>query len=346
MRAVAPTSRFAQGGSEPPRQGGLPLRGHIFLARRAGNAPHRGLGPSPGIVGLALAAALALGGCGGSEDTAAGDASAAAMTQILNDARAAFPNVHLGEVAAFDTENLYEAIDGAAPYFIDSGFVRLVRGEWQPADAKGGAYVEMEFYDMGSPLGALDMLADSRTDKTVYAPIGNEAHEMDEMLEFRTGRYYVKLIPRRDGAAMKSLTKTVAEALVKAAPPGPSDEALVSPLPADKMVPHSAVYVAKEFLGHEFLKDVREAAYDTGGKRVRLFLMATDSPEKAKAAFQAWKKSLPAPPAGRNLPNTFTSTEEYVGPIVVAHRGRYLAGAIGEAAPAGALLESFLKRLE
>lgn len=297
-------------------------------------------------IGLALLAALAAGGCGGS-DAAATDASRAAMTRILDEVKASLSNVPLADVAAYDIENLYEAIDGAAPYFIDSGFVRLVRGEWRPADAKDGAYVEMEWYDMGSPLGALDIIADSRTDKTVYVPIGNEAHLGDDMLELRTGRYYVKLTPRRDAAAVKTLMQTVAQEIAKAAPPGPTDEALVAPLPAEKMVPHSAAGASKDFLGRDFLVNICEATYETGGGRVRLFLMATDSPDQARAAFAAWRQSVPASPAtGRDLPNMLTSTEDYAGTIIVAHHKRYLAGAIGDPLAARLLLESFLKRLE
>jgi hypothetical protein len=296
---------------------------------------------------LAFLAALAFGGCGESDDGAAADASRAAMTKILDEAKAGLPKVQLASVRAYDSNNLFEAIDGAAPYFFNAGFVRLVTGEWRPADAKGDAYVDMELYDMGSPLGPLDLIADSRTEKTLYVPIGNEAHSSDEMLEVRTGRYYLKLTPRHDVAAMKPIMQAVAREIVKAAPPGANDEALVAPLPAEKMVPHSAVYASKEFLGREFLSHVREAAYDVGGNRVRLFVMATDSPDKARAAFVAWKESVPAPPApGRDLPNMLTSTEDYVGTIIVAHRGRYLAGAIGDPASARPLLEAFLKHLE
>jgi hypothetical protein len=300
----------------------------------------------PPFIGMILAAAVVIGGCGGSEDAASVDASRAAMAKILYQVRAALPNARMGDPQGYDSENLYEAVDGMAGYYIDAGFVRLARCEWRPADSKDDACLAMDLFDMGSPLGALDLLADSRTDKTVYAAIGNEAHWTDEMLELRTGRYYVKLVPHPGGAALKPLMKAVAEALVKAAPPGPADEALVSPLPADKMVPHSAAYVAKEFLGREFLSNVREAAYEAGGKRVRLFLMATDSPEKARAVFMAWKELVPPSSATeRDLANMFTSSEEDVGATLVAHHGKFLVGAIGDPATARPLLESFLRHL-
>jgi hypothetical protein len=296
---------------------------------------------------LILVAAAAFAGCAGPDDAAAIDASRAAMTKILAQTKAALPSARMSDPVAYDSENLYEAVDGMAAYYIDSGFMRLVRCEWRPAESKGEAHVAMDLFDMGSPLGALDVMVDSRTEKTVYATIGNEAHRGDEMLELRTGRYYVKLVPRHAGAGLQPLMKVVAEALVKAAPPGPADAALISPLPADKMVPHSAAFVTREFLGRDFLNNVREAVYEAGGKRVRLFLMATDTPQNAKAAFVAWKESVPRPPtAERDLANMFTSSEDDVGAVIVAHHGKFLVGAIGDPAAARPLLESFLRRLE
>lgn len=296
---------------------------------------------------LAFAATVAAGGCGQTENGPAADAAKAALEEIVRKVATAVPAEPAGDTLWYRPDTLFEYIDGDAGRFIDAGFLWVVHTEWRPRGAAGKAYVELDIYDMGSPLGALDVFADSRSDQVPHLALGNEALGTDELLEIRLGRYYVKLVPRHDPSQMRSLMRTLADAVIAAAPAGPGDEQLISPLPTERLVPHSANFTTRGFLGRDFLCNVREAAYETGGKRVRLFVMDAQSPDKAKAALREWKESVPAQSTSpRNLPNVFESTEVYVGTVTVAQKDRYLAGAIGEPESARPMLESLLRRLE
>jgi len=298
------------------------------------------------IIVLAALAAIVLSGCS-SGDSAGSAAPRAAVTKILDAVAAAVPGKRAEEVAWYETENLYEYVDGAAGTYFDAGFVLLAHSEWRPDGGKEGAYVELDIYDMGSPLGALAILAGGRTPQTQYLDIGNEAQVSDEGIEMRVGRYYARLVARRDVEGQKEFVKAIAAALAKAAPAGPPDAELVAPLPSANVAPHSAAYVAKGFLAREFLGKVREAAYEAHGKRVRMFVMDSGSPEKAKAILVEWKESVPPQPIGaQDLPNTVSYTEEYVGAITATAQGRWVAGVIGEPEVAKPMLASFLKHLE
>jgi len=268
------------------------------------------------------------------------------MTAILEAVAAHTPAQRLGEVTWYGPDNLHEYIDGMAPYFTDSGFVRLAHSEWRAADAAGDAYVELDLYDMGSPEGALDVLCDSRTPGTVYLDIGSEAHRTEDGIELRAGRYYVKSVARRDVAGQQDLLKALAEAVAAAAPQGPSDDSLLAPLPAEDRLPHSAAYTTKGFLGREFLRGVREAAYDVNGKNIRLFVMGADDLTAAARVFQQWRTSLTTALARDEGPESFAYDEPYVGHVLVIRRGRYVAGAIGDPAAAQESLKRLLARLE
>jgi hypothetical protein len=298
------------------------------------------------LIAVAALAAVLVSGCSSGDSTAAA-APRAAVTKILDAVAAAVPGNRTDEVTWYETENLYEYIDGAAGTYVDAGFVLLAHSEWRAKGAKEGAYVELDVYDMGSPLGALDILADGRTPQTKYLDIGNEAQVSDEGIDLRVGRYYARLVARRNIEGQKEFVKAIAAARAKAAPAGPADAELVAPLPSANMAPHSAAYVAKGFLAREFLAKVREAAYEAHGKRVRMFVMDAGAPEKAKAAITEWKESIPPQPIGaQDLPNTVSYAEEYVGAITATAQGHWVAGVIGEPAVAKPLLASFLKHLE
>jgi hypothetical protein len=299
--------------------------------------------PSIGLIALA---AMLFGGCGPG-DSSAPDAPRPAMTRILGGVAADVPGQRTGDVMWYEPENLYEYVDGMAGYYVDSGFLLLAHSEWRGRDSKEGAYVELDIYDMGSPVGALDILADARTPQTQYVDLGNEAHETDDGMDLRVGGYYVKLVARRDIAGQRDFIKALATAVVKAAPAGPSDDALVAPLPAGGMAPHTAAYSTKGFLGRDCLNKVREAAYEVQGKRVRLFVIDAGDADKAKEMVAEWKDSIPPQPIGAPaLPNALSYNEDYVGTVTATVQGKWLAGAIGEAAVAKPLLASLLKRLQ
>lgn len=301
------------------------------------------------LIGLALAAAIAVGGCGGTGDSGAAVSPKAALTKILRDVEAAGVAAPVGEVGWYEPDRLFELIDGDAVRFVDAGFVLLAHAEWKPAGAAAAKpYVEMDIYDLATPAGAMDLLCDSRSDGAKFLPLGNEAIGGDDMLELRAGRYYVKLTPRHDPAALKPVMKALAEAVAKAVPAGPSDEKLVAPLPADKMIPHTAAFYSKGYLGRDFLGGVREAAYEAaGGKRVRLFVLDAGAEDKAKALLAEWKESVPAAAAkAQTMPNTVVSTDEFQGTIIITRKDHRLAGTVGDEAAGHALLEAFLKHLE
>jgi len=299
--------------------------------------------PSIGLIALA---AMLFGGCG-SGDSASSNAPRPALTRILDGVAADVPGQRIGDVMWYEPENLYEYINGMAGYYVDSGFLLLAHSEWGGRDAKEGAYVELDIYDMGSPAGALDVLADARTPQTQYAALGNEAHETDDGMDLRVGGYYVRLVARRDIAGQRDFIKALAAAVAQATPAGPSDEALVAPLPAAGMVPHTAAYSTKGFLGRDCLNKVCEATYEVQGKRVRLFVIDAGDADKAREMLAEWKDSIPPQPIGAQaLPNSLSYNEDYVGTVSATAQGKWLAGAIGEAAVAKPLLASLLKRLE
>jgi len=231
---------------------------------------------------------------------------------------------------------------------VDAGFVRVVHTEWAEPGAKAGAYVEMHVYDMGSPFGALDVLADARTPATVYLEIGDETHQADAGLDLRVGRYYARLVARKDVAGQKEFVKRLATALAKAAPPAPPEDQLLAPLPAVGRLPHSASYTTKGFLNRDGLQGVREAAYSVGGTRVRLFILEAKTADAARAVFAEWRDSLPpqAFAAGQDRPNTFTYTEAYTGPVTAVLKGRFVCGAIGDQAAARPMLDALVNRIE
>jgi hypothetical protein len=292
-----------------------------------------------------LAAALIAGGCSPQPESPAAVAHAE-MVRLLDSLAPAANAERQDDVAWYDEENLPEAIQGAAGFFIEAGFVQLARSRWRAADAQGPAGVELDLFDMGSPHGALDVLADIRSPKNVPLDIGDEAQQTDTGLEMRLGRYYVRLTALRNAVSQQDLVLALAEALAKAAPRGPPETTLVSPLPPANLIPHTVTYVAKGFLGRAFLEKVHAASYRVNDQRIQLFIMNAGSPEQARSVLSQWRSVLPPQPLGTvEAVDRMEWDEETVGPVVVVAAGRWLVGAIGDPATTRSRLEQLISRL-
>ena len=169
---------------------------------------------------LSLSAALVLASAGCKQSAppdARIEAAEARMIEILDAAQSATGAERLTEIAWYDAENLHKVINGMAPEFVDAGFVLLVHAEWRDKEFEGPGYVELDLYDMGSPDGASLVFNEPEAASALLLPGGVKAYAGDAMIEFRTGRYYVKLTARRDPAGQQTLLRDLASALAEAA---------------------------------------------------------------------------------------------------------------------------------
>ncbi|HUW99970.1 MAG: DUF6599 family protein [Phycisphaerae bacterium] len=164
----------------------------------------------------ALAALAALAGCGTGEQGAVPDEAAqAAIVEILQAAQAQTQADRVAEIVWYTPETLHEYINGMAPRFVEAGFVILAHTEWRDREDEGPGYVELDLYDMGTAGGAAAVFDEPDAANSLPLPGGVKAYAGDAMIEFRTGRYYVKLTSRRDPEAQEPLLKELAEAVAE-----------------------------------------------------------------------------------------------------------------------------------
>jgi hypothetical protein len=170
------------------------------------------------VLSLSAVLAVAAAGCTPQASPDARiEAAEAKMIEILDAIQSATDAERLSEIAWYDAENLHKYINGMAPRFVGAGFVVLAHTEWRDKRDEGPGYVELDFYDMGTPRGAMAVFEDPQPEKAVALPGGGAAYAAAGMIEFRTDRYYVKLTARRDPAGQQTLLRALASAVAEAA---------------------------------------------------------------------------------------------------------------------------------
>jgi hypothetical protein len=119
-----------------------------------------------------------------------------------------------GEVQTFDPKTLYEYINGAADLYLAYDFEKLQIEEYQNEKK---ASVTIEVYRHKTPNDAFGIYSQERLPESSYLDVGTQGYSDKEVLNFFTGRYYVKItgykIESGEQEAMLSFAKKVAENL-------------------------------------------------------------------------------------------------------------------------------------
>jgi len=167
-------------------------------------------------IGLVLLSAIIGAGCNGSDNGTPADSPQAALTPILDAAKATGAAPY-GEALWYTRDSLYDYINGMAEEYLDAGFVGLAHSEWKAAGATGNAYVEIDLYDMGSAKGVAAVMTAPPPDKTAEIAPGVTAYRDEGICEFGAGRYYVRLTARPDAEGQKALLDALARAVAEKA---------------------------------------------------------------------------------------------------------------------------------
>jgi hypothetical protein len=250
-----------------------------------------------------------------------------------------------GAIQRFTPENLYDYINGQAPFVISFGFRTLAQGTYRLGT---GAEATVDLYDMVSADNAFALF---RSQSDVEAPpldIGTEGVGGNEGVEFWQGRFYVAVSVRSSGKGEGALA--IARELSRDLPPTKAWPAYLQLLPQGHRIARSEQYAPADLFGYEFLKRAVHARYTLEGSEARLFACRYDSPEEAAKALAriraALSKPQPAPPLALGE-GSVVANDATLGAVAAFRCGRFVGGMSHyvEGAAAKALLADLERRL-
>ncbi|MBN1940418.1 MAG: hypothetical protein JW843_12595 [Candidatus Aminicenantes bacterium] len=225
-------------------------------------------------------------------------------------------------------ETLFEYINGAAENFLSYNFIELAVGRYRGAGGK--AEMTVEIYDMGAPDHAFGIYGSERYPESRFLPFGVQGYIEDEVLNFFSGRYYVKLMVYEAGDRTSESLKAFASAVAKGiAEPG------TFPLPVRAFAPagrvaNSEKFILRDFLGLAFLTRGYVATYRTAESgEFDAFVIETPLPEQAAKTLAAiaghFAKGAGLDPASGEI---IRLKDPYLENILAVKEGRYVVGAV------------------
>ncbi len=237
-------------------------------------------------------------------------------------------------VRTFDSETLYNLVDGQADFFFAYGFERVAVQRYQNAD---GVSLSVEVWQLATPADAYGLFTARIAGEPIAVGNGGDT-DPRRRIAFWQNRYYVSVnalrpVPDADLLAFAQVVSLVL-------PTGGEPPAVVNRLPREGLVARSPLFFHQElsiqdrlWLGGENILGLSQetncvlAQYDLGGVAVQLLLIEYPDAARATAGLAALQDG------------------ELEGLLAANARGNLLAAVLGDAdvAAAGELLARVLQ---
>jgi hypothetical protein len=188
----------------------------------------------------------------------------------------------MSDTEFYNSDNLYEKIDGRAPAYQSFNVVGL-RSRSFSVNAQAGSYVDVYEYRFDNPVDAFAMFALERDPKGGALDFAPDGYSGEMGYFFRQGAVYVQVIASDQKPETLALTKAIAQNRAKVLPADDQGLAGRRRLPAADMEAGSVAYVPENAQGQATLKDVYQAKYKVPGGDLSFFIMVAAPEDAAKA---------------------------------------------------------------
>ena len=192
----------------------------------------------------------------------------------------------MGDTEFYSADTLYEKIDGRAPAYLGFNFQNLRTRSFEVLGGTG-SFVDVYEYHFDTPINAFGMFALERDAKGAALDFAPDGYAGELGYYFRQGACYVQIIASDTKEKTVAIAKAVAQDRAKALPVDNAGLDARRRLPATGLDPASVQFTGENAMGQEFLKNVFQATYAFGGKKLPFFVMAA-TPEEAAAAWQSF----------------------------------------------------------
>jgi hypothetical protein len=226
-------------------------------------------------------------------------------------------------IRVFNTENLWDHINGAAGSYHAYAFVKLEVFDYMLTDDK---YITVEVYHHATPENAFGIYSSERPEESNFLNIGSEGYYEENFLNFLKGSSYIKM--RGSGELIsKNILIEIAKALNDSLPGNESLPTALKKLPTRGKIKHSSMYVNQNFLGYPSLYDAYIADYMMDDKEFRFFVFdrkTENEIDEFLTPFLTNRSNMNALP----IHEIVEINDPYNGTIFFLKKGNYVLGSV------------------
>lgn len=198
----------------------------------------------------------------------------------------------LSKMKIYTSENLYEKIDGKAPFYLDSGFQRLLTRRFVSSQNNEHS-MEVYLYDMGGHRNAFSVYSRQKRSGAHFLSDIPFAYKTGNAVYLVAGKFYVEIVGTAEAPALAQAMRTFGKHIYNTWD-GSGNEGLseLSLFPETNLVPHSFEFYVADAFGFSGLNNTFTAEYQVKGKSVTAFFSKRAGIEQARQLLEEYAKFL------------------------------------------------------
>lgn len=239
-----------------------------------------------------------------------------------------FPKIpgwtYVQDSIVYDTNNLWDVIDGAADLFLEYNFIDLHIARYSQSDS---LEIKVELYRHRSPTDAFGIYSQERDTGYNFIPMGMQGYLEKGVLNYFAGVYYIKISSNQSGEKVQNALVTIAqvvETYLKQPTVWPKPLQL---LPSQGKLVNTEQYIAKNFLGYRFFHSAFVATYKDSIP-FKVFIIELRTSSQAKEILDEYGRNLPKNAIKPDPEGRYSVLDPHQGLIKFLVKNNYLAGVI------------------
>ena len=227
-----------------------------------------------------------------------------------------------GEIQTFVPKTLFEYINGAADLYLSYDFQELKVAEYQNEKK---ASVTVEVYRHKTPTQAFGIYSQERLANANFIDVGTEGYIEDNVLNFLTGSYYVKISSYKTGAEDREILLRFAKKVLENLGEKGSLPSVLSSFPEEGEKKNSEKFINQNFLGYSFLHSAFTADYELSGMKFKLFVIEGEGGNDCRDMVQKYLQQTGSPRKDV-VEGRYTISDPYHGEIDLQWQRAYIWG--------------------
>jgi hypothetical protein len=208
-----------------------------------------------------------------------------------------------GKAETYDTDNLYEKIDGKAPMYQETGFMKLTTQRFA-GEANSVPGFEQYVYDMGNTRNAFSVYSRQKRDDVVELTDMPFGYKTSNAIYISHGKYYIEMVGFAESEELIGVMKDMVLKLTAQWPLSEKDKIEELNFFPDGIVAGSEKLQIRDAYGFDGLTDTYSARYKQGDKEVTIFFSKRSNSGEAQKVAKSYNDFMISNNAKPDMPNS------------------------------------------
>jgi Family of unknown function (DUF6599) len=222
----------------------------------------------------------------------------------------------------YNPNDLWDYINGGAENFVIYDFVELHIGEY----TKGKESIKVELYRHSNFDNAFGIYSSERYADYTFGDYGTQGYRQADILNFLHRDFYIKMYASSQSKKVINAMIDIAGLVQNSLGEKVAFPEMLNRFPKENRLENAEVYIAKSFMGHNFLNKVFVVKYKDGNKSYELFSLKKDSAQECQKFLNEYM-AFTSDNLDTSKEGEFLFKDPYNGDVLILWKGNVLAGA-------------------